>query len=64
MVGEYLKARNNKTTSELYQGPRMDDENGLGWQLAQEHDLIKWQNFVEDQILPKYGEIQRLYYKD
>ena len=62
MVGEYLKARNTKTMSELYEGQRTNDDNGRGWQLAQEHDLLEWQNFMEGRISSKYVEIQRSYY--
>ena len=42
MVQDYLEARNTKTMSELYKGPRTNDENGRGWQLAQENDLLGW----------------------
>ena len=63
MVGDYLTARHTKTMSELYNGPRTNDENGKGWQLAQEHDLIEWQNFVEGRISSKYVEMQRSYYR-
>ena len=57
MVADYLNARNTKTMSELYQGPRTNDENGRGWRLAQEHDLLDWQNFVEGRISTLYVEI-------
>ena len=57
MVGEYLKARNTKSMSELYEGPCTNDENGRGWQLAQEHDLLDWQNFMEGRISTKYVEM-------
>ena len=63
MVADYLNARNTKTMSELYQGPRTNDENGRGWRLAQEHDLLDWQNFVEGRISSLYVEIQHQYYK-
>ena len=63
MVGKYLKARNTKSMSELYEGPRTNDENGRGWQLAQEHDLLDWQNFMEGRISAKYVEMQQSYYK-
>ena len=49
--------------SELYQGPRTNDENGQGWQLAQEHDLLGFRNFTEGRISSKYVEMQRAYYK-
>ena len=63
MVGNYLEARNTKSMSELYDGPRTNNENGRGWQLAQEHDLLGFQNFTEGRISSKYVEMQRLYYK-
>ena len=63
MVGKYLEARNTKTMSELYDGPRTNDENGRGWQLAQEHDLLGFQNFTEGRISSKYVDMQRQYYK-
>ena len=63
MVGDYLEAQNTKTMSKLYQGPCTNDENGQGWQLAQEQDLLGFQNFTEGRISSKYVEIQRLYYK-
>ena len=63
MVGNYLEARNTNTMSELYDGPRTNDENGRGWRLAQEHDLLGWQNFGKGRISFKYVEMQRSYYK-
>ena len=62
MVGEYLKAQNTKSMSELYKGPPTNNTNGRGWQLAQEHDLLDWQNFMEGRISSKYVEMQRSYY--
>ena len=53
MVGKYLEARNTKTMSELYDGPRINDDNERGWQLAQEHDLLGYQNFTEGRISSK-----------
>ena len=53
MVGKYLEARNTKTLSELYDGSKTNDENGRGWQLAQEHDLLGYQNFTEGRISSK-----------
>ena len=31
--------------------------------IAQEHDLLEWQNFVEGRISSKYVEMQRSYYR-
>ena len=62
VVSKYLKARNTMTMSELYEGPQTDDDNGRGWQLVQEHDLLGWQNFMEGRISSKYVEMQRSYY--
>ena len=50
MVGDYLEARNTSTMPDLYQGPRTNDENGQGWQLAQEQDLLGFRSFTEGRI--------------
>ena len=50
MVGNYLRARNAKTMVEIYKGPKTDDLKGTGWKLAQKHDQLGWQNFVEGRI--------------
>lgn len=63
MVREYLESQNTKTMTKLYKGPCTNDENGRGWQLAQENDLLGWQNFVEGRISSKYVDMQRLYYR-
>ena len=65
MAGECLKARNTKTMSEncMKQGPQTNDENGCGWQLAQEHYLLERQNLFEGRVSSKYVEMQRSYYR-
>ena len=48
---------------ELYKGPETDDLKGTGWKLAQKHDQLGWQNFVEGKNLKLYVDIQNRWYK-
>ena len=58
MINRYLRAQNTKTMAELYTGLRTNGTRGRGWELANKHDLLGWNNFVEGRILKIYVKIQ------
>ena len=62
MIVQYLRARNTMSIVEvLVEMENNPLESQL--RLAEEHDKLGWQNFIEGQILKQYVEIQNAYYR-
>ena len=47
IVGDYLRAWNDKTMVKLYTGTPTHDRRGIEWKLAKEHDLLGWQTLLK-----------------
>ena len=62
MIGQYLEARNSKTMSEILLEVEHDPIETQVL-LAEDHDKLGWQNFIEGQISKRYLEVQQMHYR-
>ena len=62
MIGQYLTARNSRTMSEILLEVEHDPIETQVL-LAEDHDKLGWQNFIEGRISKLYLEVQQTHYR-